>query len=223
MEAPLLKKISETRDVKTFRFKIDMTFKPGQFVMLKVSERSEAFSISSSPTDKGYIDISMKMTTSEYKKTLEAAKIGDVFDIKGPYGTFLLNESMDAIMIAGGIGITPFRSMIRYAAAKRLHIKITLIYSSKTPEDIAFRKEIEELEKQNKNLIVIHTITRPEESIERWRGRTGRIDKEMIVGMKNWKGSAFYVCGPPAMVDSVVSLLKEAGVPQIKTEKFGGY
>lgn len=221
--APLINKIQETHDVKTFRFDVKMDFMPGHFVMLKAGERSEAFSISSSPTDKGFIELSMKMTGSEYKKTLEDAGIGDKFEIKGPYGHFFLDKSKDAIMIAGGIGITPFRCMARYAAAKRLPAKITLLYSNKTPDDIAFRDELGGLEKKNKNFKAIHTITRPEGS--KWEGRTGRIDEAMIKSVPYWKNAVFYVCGPGAMIDGILELLKKIGVADenIRKERFGGY
>lgn len=222
-QAPLLLKRKETHDTMTFRFGINMDFRPGQFVMLNAGGRSEAFSVCSPPMDKGYIEISMKMTGSAYKKALDDAKTGDKFEIKGPYGHFLLDGSKGAIMIAGGIGITPFMSMISYATAKKLPTKITLLYSNKTPEDIAFRKEFDELQKQNKNLGVIHTITRPEG--HEWSGRTGRVDEEMIKSVPYWKGALFYVCGPGEMVDSMTALLQGMGITKerIKAERFGGY
>ena len=221
--APLLKVTKETSDVMTFRFSINMDFKPGQFVMLKVGERSVAYSISSSPTDKGYIEISMKTGPSDFKKALGSAKIGSVFEIKGPYGVFLFDESKDAIMLAGGIGITPFRCMIRYATAKNLPVRIDLIYSNKTPDDIVFRQELESTEKQNPNLKVTNTITRPEG--HEWKGATGRIDAGMIKKIAGWEKRVFYVCGPTAMVESIVTTLSQMGVPenQIRQEKFTGY
>ena len=165
----------------------------------------------------------MKMTGSDYKKTLDEAEIGDKFEIKGPYGHFLLDESKDAVMIAGGIGITPFRCMARYATAKHLPTKITILYSNKTPSDIAFKDELDELEKKNNNLNVTHTITRAEG--DEWKGRTGRIDACMIESVPYWKNAVFYVCGPGAMVNSMASSLAEIGIPKdkIKKEIFGGY
>ena len=221
--APLLGITKETRDVKTFRFKADIDFRPGQFVMLKVGDRSEAFSICSSPTDIGYIDLTMKMTQSDYKKALDLAKEGKMFEIKGPYGVFILDESKDAIMLSGGIGITPFRCMIRYATSKKLPMKIDLLYSNKTPEDIAFRDELDDMKKQNPNLTILNTITRPED--QEWKGATGRISAEMIKKVQGWQKRIFYICGPTAMVDGMNTILSEFGTPKesVKFEKFGGY
>ncbi len=221
--APLLKVTKETSDVMTFRFGAEIDFKPGQFVMLKVGERSVAYSISSSPTDRGYIEISMKMGPSDFKKALAAAKPGDVFEIKGPYGVFLFDESRDAIMLAGGIGITSLRSMIRYATTKKLPVRIDLIYSNKTPDDIAFMEELESMGKKNPKFNVMNTITRPEGRA--WKGATGRIDANMIKKISGWEKRVFYVCGPDAMVEGMMQLLKEIDVEegQIKCEKFTGY
>ncbi|MBI2173229.1 MAG: xylene monooxygenase [Candidatus Aenigmarchaeota archaeon] len=222
MISVLTRKKEETHDIKTFRFAGSMDFRPGQFVMLKVGEKSEAFSVCSSPTEKDYMDLTMKMTDSDYKRALDAAAIGDSFEIKGPYGVFLLDENRDAVMLAGGIGVTPFMSMIKYATAKKLPAKITLLYSSRTPEDIAFRKELEELQKENKNLRVIHTVTRAEGL--QWSGRKGRIDENMIREFLK-RQPVFYVCGPPAMVDGTVQILKDIDIEEnrIKREKFTGY
>jgi ferredoxin-NADP reductase len=222
IEAPLLKVVKETHDIRTFGFDARMDFKPGQFIMLKAGGRSEAFSISSSPFD-SCIEVSMKMGISSFKKAMEDAKIGDTFEIKGPYGVFSMDENKDAIMLAGGIGVTPFRSMIRYATAKKLPTRITLLYSNKTLADIAFRDELEMLEKENKNFRVINTITRHEG--HEWKGRTGRIDEGMVKSIRGWENAMFYLCGPPAMVDGMAQLLAGMGIQKerIRMEKFTGY
>ena len=164
--ARLLKVKQETHDVKTFRFEIpkEFTFLPGQFVMVEIGIDGNSdvrpFSISSSPTRKGFIEVTKKIGGSDFSKRLN--KMDDSYSarVKGPYGMFVLDESHDAILLAGGIGVTPFRCFMEYATDKDLDNKITLFYSNKTPEDVAFAAEFEELKRKNKNIKIISTITR---------------------------------------------------------------
>ena len=226
----------ESVDVKSFKFDlagINFDFKPGQYIIMKldvVDERNgvRMFSLSSSPTETGYIIISTKMTGSDFKKKLESLKVGEKVDIRGPFGRFLLQEdySKQAIMLAGGIGITPFRNMIKFATDKKLDLKIILLYSNKLPEEMSFKKEFDEWQKINPNLKVVYTITRPEESRMQWKGIAGRIDATMIKNNVKYMGNCiFYVCGPPAMVDAMVTTLKNMDVSDnnIKIERFTGY
>lgn len=221
----------ETHDVRTFRFSVprDFTFKPGQFIMLFLDvdgkEDSRAFSISSSPAQKGYIETTKKIGDSGYSKKLSTMTEGNRVKIRGPFGLFILEENEKNIMLlAGGIGVTPFRSMVHYVADKKLPNKITLFYSAKTPEDIAFKKEFEELVKRNRNIKIVYTVTRPEESKQKWSGVVGRIDESMIKQHADTNG-LYYVAGPPAMVDAMVAMVKSMGIPQnrIKIERFVGY
>ncbi|MBI4010044.1 MAG: FAD-dependent oxidoreductase [Candidatus Aenigmarchaeota archaeon] len=236
MELPLIEIKQESLDVKSFKFGLNGTsfnFKPGQYIIMKldvIDERNgvRMFSLSSSPTETGYIMISTKMTGSNFKKKLESMNIGDKVDIRGPFGRFLLQEdhSKTAVMLTGGIGITPFRDMIKFATDKKLNLKIILLYSNKMPEEISFGKEFDEWQRINPNLKVVYTVTRPEESKMKWEGVKGRIDAAMMKNnVKDMENSIFYVCGPPAMVDAMVTTLKNMGVSDnnIKIERFTGY
>ncbi len=216
------KVIQETPDTKTFRFALDepVNFIPGQFMMLGLNldvngEKNlvkRAYSIASSPTKKKYIDFTFNVyPQGQFSPFLYNQKEGDRVYVEGPYGNFTFKEdtSKEAVFIAAGAGLTPLMSMIRHILDKKLKIKPTLIYSVKKPENIIYRKESEEIEK-NKKAKIFLTITRPEGTD--WRGRTGRIDKKMISDYAPLNNSLFYICGPPEMVEGTVKILEELGV-----------
>jgi ferredoxin-NADP reductase len=225
----------KTHDVKTFRFSVpdNFSFAAGQFVMLFVdvegNQDVRPFSISSSPAHGGWIEITKKIGDSRYSQNLNSLKEGDAVKIKGPSGRFILEEKEKiVVMLAGGIGVTPFRSMLYYATDKNLPTRFVLFYSNKTPDDIAFREEFEDLADKNKNIRIVYTVTRPEESNQKWTGPTGRIDEKMIrnnTDIHTLNTALFYVAGPPSMVDAMVSTLKGMGVPheRIRVERFFGY
>ncbi|HEV8595280.1 MAG TPA: oxidoreductase, partial [Thermoplasmata archaeon] len=129
--------------------------------------------------------------------------------------------------IAGGIGISPFRGMIRYAADRGLRNRIALLYAARTPDEFAFRRELDALATSWGNLTVRYTVTRPSQSDEPWGGHVGRIDKEMIVEARTGLESPmYYICGTPGMVGATATLLvRRLGVPQddVRIERFMGY
>ncbi len=205
-------------------------YKPGQYMsyFLPVQDpkgNTRQFSIASSPTEDVLL-LSFRDTNSIFKQKLKNLNKNDAIDAKGPYGSFILDTSKPAIMLSGGVGITPLRSMIKFAADSKLKTNIILFYSNRTPEEIAFKREFEGMEKKNKNIKIIHTITNLQDSKEKWSGLTGYIDAKMISSnVKNAKDSIFYICGPPAMVDAMADLLKNMNIPdeQVRIEHFTGY
>lgn len=113
--------------------------------------------------------------------------------------------------------------MCRYCTDLQLDTKITLLYGNRTEKDIVFRKELEEMQEQNRNLKVVFTLS---EASEGWTGYTGRINAEMIVKeIPDYKERTFYICGPPAMVTAMENFLKGLNITQekIKKENFPGY
>ena len=232
-ESKVLRVRQETPEIKSFHFSTppEFSFKPAQHIVLELpvggKGQKKSFSISSSPITNGYLETTKRMSQSEYSKVMCSLKPGDKVRIKGPYGMFLLDEKRDAIMLAGGIGITPFKNMIEYATEKKLPINITLVLSNKTPEEIPFMEELSALEGKNKNQKIVHTITRPQESKStgNWKGSTGRINKEIISSIERFKEKIYYICGPPSMVNEVNALLLDLGIKkeQIKLERFTGY
>ena len=229
----------ETPDVRTLRLKLEesLDYKPGQFLMIgkdmmyngEIKKIKRAFSISSSPLIKDYLEITVKKENNGlFTPIIFTLKEGDFLEISGPFGMFVyqneIKEKYDEIfLIAGGTGIAPLRGIFNHILFNNIQINITLLYSVKTPEYIIYRKELENLKKKYKNFNVVITITRPEESKEKWDGLKGRIDKKIInEKIKDLEKTIFFICGPPDMVTTTVKYLKELNIKneQIKIEKW---
>lgn len=233
---PFLDARPETPTARTFRFGIQgrgFRYLPNQFVGLGLHGVDDPwgpvrrFSLSSSPTEADAIAITSKMTGSPYKEKLNALEAGEFVEVRGPIGDFVLEEDRPAVMIAGGIGITPFRGMIRYAADRHLPGPIVLVYSARTPEEFAFRGELDRIAVEWRGLQVSYTVTRPAQSEASWDGPVGRIDAALLrQATAGLDAPAFYVCGLPRMVNEVGSrLVRELGVSpeDIRVERFMGY
>lgn len=231
-ELSVIETKQETPDVKSIKLGLQerIDYKPGQYMMIKLdvndpnNGNTRSLSIASSPTE-NFLLFSTKISQTPFKQKYNSLKIGDKVKLKGPMGIFVLKEdAQEIILLGGGIGITPFRDMIKYATDKKLPMKVTLLYSNRTPADIVYKDEWQVFEKQNKNFKIVNTIT--DVSDASWKGRTGRINESMIREFCNDLSNAiFYICGPPGMVDGLSNLLKTINVPlqNIKIEKFVGY
>jgi ferredoxin-NADP reductase len=142
----------------------------------------------------------------------------------GPIGDFVLHESQPAVLVAGGVGITPFKGMAEYATDKALPIPIRLVYSNRSEDEIVYRKEFDALEKQNPRFRILHTLTRTTDG--GWRGRTGRMDEELLQeAARGLTDPIYYVSGTPSLVRSVFQVLTDLSVPEadIEYEVFRGY
>ena len=222
--------IQRTHDVKSFRFPRPPFFdyKPGQFMFVKIrigkEEAKKPFSISSSPTEKVFIEFTKKLTGHRFSLALNALKVGAWMGIDGPYGRFTYEGEHEKIaMLSGGVGITPLRSICRYCTDTQLNTEITLLYGNRTERDIVFKNEFEEMQRQNKKLRVVFTI---DEASEGWNGFIGIIDTKMIKEtISDYIGRVFYICGPPGMVKAMEELLSNMDIPRenMKEEKFAGY
>src|SRR3989338_8618477 len=216
IELPVIETKQETPDVKSIKLglqqKID--YKHGQYFIMELGiddpENTRPLSIASSPTE-NFLLFSTKISQSAFKQKFNSLKIGDKVKLKGPMGIFTLKENAkNIVFLGGGIGITPFRTMIKYSGDKKLPIKLTLLYSNKTTADICYKDEWEVFQKQNPKLKVVHTIT-DDVSLQ---GRKGRINEAMIREFCNDLNSTlFYICGPPGMVDGLSNLLKTMSIP----------
>lgn len=231
-EFTIIETKQETHDVKSIKLSFNgdkFDYKPGQYMRMELDVQdpengnTRPLSIASSPTE-DFLLFSTKISQSLFKQKLNGLQIGDKVKIKGPIGVFILKEDAEEIMfLGGGIGITPFRDMIKYATDKKLPIKLTLLYSNKTPADIVYKDEWPVFERENPNLKVVNTIT---DDATNWDGRNGRINEAMIREFcSDLNNILFYICGPPGMVDGLSNLLKTMNVPQqnVKIEKFVGY
>lgn len=228
-EAPLTEVIQQTHDVKSFRFERpeDFDYKAGQYIFVSIPVNGEVqrkpLTISSSPTQKGFLEFTKKLTGHEFSDALDAMDVGDVLGIEGPYGRFTFEGEFEKIaLISGGIGITPMISICRYCADSRSGTDIIILSSNKSSEDIAFRDELDEMEDKNANLKVVHTLTRAKDD---WLGCTGRICDTIIMDhIPDFMDRIIYVCGPPAMMKATEELLLNMDVPkeQIKKEALVG-
>lgn len=209
-----------------------LNFIPGQyagFTLINPSETDASgitrrFSLLSTPAD-NHIAIATRIQNSAYKRVLNTLAIGDEIKFAGPTGAFILHEdvSIPAVFIAGGIGITPFYSMIQHATQHHSPQKMVLFYGNQTPNDSIYLQEILELQKQNPHFTCVPTMANPDES---WKGETGFITHTMIKKyIPDLEASVYYVCGSPAMVTALQETLVEMGINEekIKVEDFPGY
>lgn len=229
----------EAKDTKSFYFKPEKPVKylPGQYFYFTLPNLkyknsrgpTRHFTLSSSPTEKGYIRITTRMRySSMVKKTYGELKVGEVIEGDGPSGTFIIDEKERGphVFLAGGIGITPARSAIKYHLDKGLKIPILLIYSNQVPEQITFRKELEEWSTNHKNIKVDITITSPIKTGLKWSGLKGRIDAKLINKLTNQLiKPTFWATGHPSFVEGMQKALKTLKIPptRIRSEKFTGY
>jgi ferredoxin-NADP reductase len=229
-ETKVIEIIPRTTDVTSYRFPRppELTYKPGQYFFITIrqdnKELTHHFSFSSSPTEKEHFEFTKKLTDHEYSLTLKAAKIGNWARIDAPYGQFTFEgEYSKIVLLAGGIGITPFISIIRNAMNKRLETKITLFYGCRTENDIAFREELERMQSENENFKMVCVVNQP---TGEWKGETGIITADMIKkALPDYKENVFYTCGPPPMVKAMETIIESLGLPknQMKEEYFTGY
>ncbi|MCI4326848.1 MAG: hypothetical protein L3K16_04335 [Thermoplasmata archaeon] len=203
-------------------------FAPVQFCGLEIAAGEGSIeypmSLACSPT-KPYLEFGARVSTSPWKAAFAALRPGDVAEVDGAYGHFLLHEDAPAVLVAGGIGITPLKGMAEYAADRELPIDVRLVYSNRTEDEIAYRAELDALLRQNPRFGLVHTLTRaPQDSA--WAGRRGRIDGSLLAEASRGLESPFYyVCGTPAMVQETHRSLLASGVPpeRVNYEMFRGY
>jgi ferredoxin-NADP reductase len=223
----------------TMAFRFDkpagFSFKPGQAIDLILSDPAvsgtegarHAFSIVSAPHE-GTLEIATRMRDSAFKNALARLPIGGAVEVDGPFGSLTLHNKLDraAVFVAGGIGITPFMSMLRHAAHVGLQQRLVLLYSNRRPEDSAFLTELQRLEGENPNFRLVPTMTQMGESRLPWTGATGVIDAALLKEIAaELRDPIYYVAGPPAMVAGLRETLELAGVDgdDIRSEEFYGY
>lgn len=224
---------------RTMAFHFDkpagFSFKPGQAIDLILPETAglgsegsrHTFSIVSAPHE-GELVVATRMRGSEFKNALARLPIGASVEIEGPSGSLTLHKKLErpAVLIAGGIGITPFMSMLRHAASSASPQHLVLLYSNRRPEDSAFLPELQRLEGENRNFRLVATMTQMAQARLPWTGETDKIGeallKRIAMGLAN---PVYYVAGPPALVGALRETLERAGVDgdDIRSEEFYGY
>ena len=210
-------------------------FKAGQYVDVTLIHPAEtdaegnirSFSIASAPEDQDLL-VATRMRDTAFKRVLRTAPVDTEISLEGPMGSFTLhnNAAKPAVFLAGGIGITPFSSIIRHATQAGLAHRLYLFYSNRRPEDAAFLNVLSELAKANPNFQFIPSMTAMEKSSQKWSGETGFINQGMLARhLPSLQGPIYYVAGPPAMVAAMRQMLTAAGVDEddVRTEEFAGY
>src|SRR5580765_2899364 len=210
-------------------------FKAGQYVDVTLIDPPEtdaegnirSFSIASAPEDQ-HLMVATRMRDTAFKHVLRAAPFDTEISMEGPMGSFTLhnNAAKPAVFLAGGIGITPFSSIIRHATKAGLAHRLYLFYANRRPEDAAFMNVLSELAKTNSNFRFIPSMTEMEKSSQKWNGETGFINQGMLARhLPSLQGPIYYVAGPPGMVAAMRQMLTAAGVDEddIRAEEFAGY
>ena len=230
IDAKLKEVIQRTYNVKSFRLDIEgePTFQAGQFCCVRLLTEKECkryLSISSSPTEKGYLEFTKKITQSDFSKILQTLRPGDKLKLRYPFGKFTLAPSdIKIAFLSGGIGITPIRSITKYVVDKKLDKDIILLYANHTVKDIVFKEEFDLLQRECPKLKVRHVLS---EAAPGFDCVLGRINAQAIKNeIADYPQRKFYLCGPPAMVEAMENILiGELALPaeSIVTENFQGY
>lgn len=224
--------VAESTLKVTFELSEPVSFKPGQYVFVNLpklhypDERGarRQFSINNSPNYPDHLTITTRLSDSGFKKTLNELPIGSGVNLGPIAGMFILPEdsSKPLALIAGGIGITPFMSMLQYIKEQSLPYNVTLLYSNRNQASTAYFRELKELADTLPNLKLILTMT--EDNL--WTGEKRMINSAFIKEyFPNVNDNFYMVVGPPTMVEALEKALKEAGVEEdnIETENFTGY
>lgn len=207
-------------------------YRPGNYFWVELPNRGHDdekglrrhISLVTSPTETGVVGLATRLRDTAFKRTLAELEVGDEVEVEEPKGSFVLPEDTAAeyVFVAGGIGITVFRSMLRYIADTGAPYRVTLVYSNRDHASTAFLDELEELAGRIEGMRVVLTMTDDPE----WQGDTRRLTAdvldELVGGLE---GKTLLIAGPPAMVEDVSGSLLEAGVPEerVIASKFSGY
>jgi ferredoxin-NADP reductase len=220
------------RDTMAFWFETNgarYEFRAGQhadFGFGSASDNSYTFSLASSPGDKQPIMIAMRMRQTAFKSALRAAALGTKFTVSRPRGSFTLHRDITrpAVFLAGGIGITPIRSILHSVTQERLPHKLYLFYSNREADDAAFMDELQSMAVQNPNFTLVLTVTG--HPTLAWPYEKGHITREMLTRyLLGLNGPVYYIAGPSGMVTGMTDLLVSSGVSldDMRTEDFGDY
>ena len=203
------------------------TFGPTQFTFLQLQTEegmaARPMSLATSPT-RPHLEYAVRRSDSAYKRAFAALRPGDEVRVFGPIGDFVLHETRPAVLVAGGVGITPLKGMAEYAADKALPIPIRLIYSNRSEDEIVYRRELEALETLNPHFRMLNTLTRTTD--RGWKGATGRIDSKLLQeAARDLADPIYYVSGTPSMVVGMLRLLRALDVSDsnMEVEAFRGY
>lgn len=237
MRIRLKERLAETADVMSFIFDLggqQFEYRPGQILHYELDalafpdERGNLrhFTISSSPTEEGILMFTTRMRGSGFKETLRQAPAGYELTCESPEGEFIMGEGetlLRHVFIAGGIGITPYRSILRYSADMGEPLNALMLCFNRSSADIVFRRELEGIARQMLTSSFVNVLTGPEEG---WKGEQGKLGEATLRRLvPDPDGLCFWVSGPPGFVSTCRELLEQIGVTDqsIRTDRFMGY
>jgi NAD(P)H-flavin reductase len=211
----------------------EVDFRPGQYFWVTLLDPPyddekgprRHISVVTSPNERGVLGLCTRLRDTAFKRSLAELPVGTDVDVEQPKGDFLLPEETDRpfVFVAGGIGITVFRCMLRYIAEERLPHRVTLVYSNRDRESTAFLDELTQFERDNPNFHLVLTMTND----DGWSGEKRRIDDDLLRDHLDGDLSSFryLIAGPPAMVEGVTETLERAGIQesQIQAGRISGY
>jgi ferredoxin-NADP reductase len=211
----------------------EVDFAPGQYFFVTLPDVGyqddkglrRHITVVTSPNEKGVLGFATRMRDSAFKRTLRELPVGAEVEVEPPKGTFALPEdaSRPLVFVAGGIGITVFRSMLSYIQEERLPYRVTLVYSNRDRESTAFLDELQELAQDIPDFRLILTMTQD----PGWDGETRKVDSQFFEDYldEDINRYAFLVAGPPAMAEAVQQALEEAGAQDenVIVERYSGY
>jgi ferredoxin-NADP reductase len=233
-------RIKEKREVATGTLLVvfdllgrEVEFRPGQYFWVTLLDPPyeddkgprRHISVVTSPHERGVLGLCTRLRESAFKRSLAELPLGTEVEVEEPKGTFGLPDETNVpyVFIAGGIGITVFRSMLRFIAEENLPHLVTLVYSNRDRASAAFLSELQELERDHENIRLVLTMTEDPD----WQGEGRRIGPELL---RDHLGDAlssftYLLAGPPAMVEAVAEQLRGEGIPEdrIRAEGFSGY
>jgi ferredoxin-NADP reductase len=220
-----------------FRFEkpSGFTFRPGQTVDLTLPRLPDSvaggnvrtFSLADDP-DAEALTVATRLRGSAFKNEFSSMPVGSSFEMQGPFGDFTLpnRDTRWVVLLAGGIGITPFRAMARAAAHRKLAHRIVLFYGNRRPEDSAYLDELMALPGENPRFTCVPVMSEMQKSARPWTGARGFIDANlMATPLQDAVDPIYFIAGPPGMVTALRGMLQGAGVDDddIRTEEFPGY
>ena len=231
IRATITRIVQETPLIKTFLLDLGgaaFTFLPGQWIDFYIdtggSKQVGGFSITSSPLRQGSIEIAVKKIPWGMPSVYlhERAREGDSFMIEGGSGDFYYQRDMGnrLVLIAGGIGITPLMSILRYVDEAYQDVEAIVLYSAQAPAEMLFFQELKDTARRNPRIRCVFTVTQPGGGS--WQGRGGRIDQAMLRECMPEEDAIFFLCGPTLMLEDIQDALVGLGVEpmRIRTEQW---
>ncbi len=196
-----------------------ISFKPGQYIQACLEKPDEepiyrGYSMANSPLRPDVIELNVRLVEGGLMSPyLHSLKVGDRLKMSGPYGDFYLQETTNrsVVCIAGGVGLAPMKSIIRYMIEKRIQRKVYLFYGARTLPLLYDHQEFVELADTNPNFVYVPALS--DENIgDDWKGRRGFITTVFAQVFPEGEPAEAYLCGPPVMIDALLPLLKQKGI-----------